>query len=448
MSRAGSQLPNQSPQGSGDMAASALVLQQQVDRVIESAEFSGTRRCQEFLRYVVDRAAAGQFDHLKERAIGNAIFGRSPDYDTGSDAIVRVVANETRKRLHRYYLRGSHAAEPRLELHAGSYLPTFQAADSTSQSPLAGTAPEHVADPPSAEFPSRWRRLRKAGWALLAAVLAGVCLLLYSHNLSLRGRIHRPANPAAGMLPWSALFAGNRSVHLILGDGSVGALQVWMKKRLTLSQYIGKRFIPKPDSVSSGDAELLDFLAQSEFTTVSYATTAVKIAQFAQSCSYPLDVSFAREMSMRTFRGGDHFVLIGTARANPFIDLLERHLNFGLDYEPGAREPVIRNVKPLPGEPATYAPIRRRESYGHIAFLHMLHQSGHVLLVGGTNSQSTEAAGEFITDGARLRDFLGRIGLASGGPPRSFEILLKVTHTNGSPVQCEPVAHRVTANLN
>jgi hypothetical protein len=430
------------------MATCALVLQQQVDRVLESAEFSGTRRCQEFLRYVVDRAAAGQLDYLKERVIGNAIFGRSPDYDTGSDAIVRVVANETRKRLHRYYLRGSHAAEPRLELHAGSYLPTFQAADSTSPSPLAETAPEHVADPPSAEFSSRWRRLRKAGWAALAAVLAGLCLWLYSDNSSLRRQMHRSANPAAGILPWSALFAGNRSVHLVLGDGSVGALQVWMKKRLSLTQYISKRFIPDPGSVGSGDAELLDFLARSEFTTVSYATTAVRIAQFAQSCSYPIDVSFAREMSMRTFRGGDHFILIGTARANPFIDLLEQHLNFSLHYEPGEREPVIRNGKPLPGEPATYVPIRDRESYGHVAFLHMLHQSGHVLLVGGTNSQATEATGEFITDVARLRDFLGRIGLASGGPVRSFEILLKVGHTNGAPVECEPVAHRVIANLN
>jgi len=220
-----------------------------------------------------------------------------------------------------------------------------------------------------------------------------------------------------------------------------------MKKRLSLGQYIGKRFTPNPGSVSDREAEFLDFLAQSEFTTISYATTAVKIAQFAQSCSYPLDVSFARDMSLRTFRGGDHFILIGTARANPFIDLLDQHLNFGLQYEPGEREPVIRNQKPLPGEAASYVPDRGRASYGHVAFLPMLHQTGHVLLVGGTNSQATEAAGEFVTDVARLRNLLGRIGLASGGPLRSFEILLKVTHTAGTPVQCEPVAHRVTTNL-
>lgn len=440
---------------SGESATQVPLVLQQVDRILESAEFSGSRRCQDFLRHIVDRALAGQLDCLKERVIGIALFGRSPDYDTGSDACVRVIAGETRKRLQRYYSRGSHAAETSIHLPLGSYLPTFHVAGVASSSQPDDATPEtrHHPDWLPAAFAPGLRRSLKGGLAVLTAVVAGLCLLLYSQNLSLRQQIRRGASPAAiDSPPWSALFAGNRSVHLILGDGSIGAVQVRLKKRVSLTDYLNKRFMPEPGSVSGEEAGFLQFLVQSEFTTVSYAATAVRIAQLAQSHPYPLSVSFAREMSLRTVRGGDSFIFIGTARANPWIELFEQHLNFSLHYDARKREPVFRNKAAQPGEPASYVPIggsadARRQSYGHVAFLPFVNQSGHVLLVGGTSSQATEATGDFITDVARLRDVLGRMGLAPGDPPRRFEILLKVTHTTGAPVHCESVGHRVVADL-
>ena len=68
---------------------------------------------------------AADFDALKEKAIGMEVFGRPPGYDTSADAIVRVTASDVRKRLSQHYGRPGTAAEYRISLPAGSYVPQF-----------------------------------------------------------------------------------------------------------------------------------------------------------------------------------------------------------------------------------------------------------------------------------------------------------------------------------
>ena len=77
------------------------------------------------LRYVVQRAMEGQADHLKERTLGVAVFGRDPAYDTNLDPVVRVTAGEIRKRIAQYYHEPGHEAEIRIDFPPGSYLPEF-----------------------------------------------------------------------------------------------------------------------------------------------------------------------------------------------------------------------------------------------------------------------------------------------------------------------------------
>jgi hypothetical protein len=51
------------------------------------------------LRHIVERALSGDVESLKERLLGMDIFHRRSDYDTSSDAIVRVTASDVRRRL-------------------------------------------------------------------------------------------------------------------------------------------------------------------------------------------------------------------------------------------------------------------------------------------------------------------------------------------------------------
>ena len=75
----------------------------ELQRILGSHVFRGSRRCCRFLEYSVQHVLQGNAqDELRERNIGVEVFQRPADYDTAEDAIVRVTANEVRKRLSQY----------------------------------------------------------------------------------------------------------------------------------------------------------------------------------------------------------------------------------------------------------------------------------------------------------------------------------------------------------
>ena len=97
-----------------------------LERVLSSKVFAGAQRSQEFLRLILEHALAGRTDNLKERMIGAEMFGRAVDYDTANDAVVRVKANEVRRRLAQYYAEAGTEQDPvRIELPTGTYVPEF-----------------------------------------------------------------------------------------------------------------------------------------------------------------------------------------------------------------------------------------------------------------------------------------------------------------------------------
>lgn len=102
----------------------ALVRQHLKD-VIASHGFAGSKRAQDFLQLIVEHTLEGNVDSLRERMIGAEMFGRPIDYDTGSDAVVRVKANEIRKKLAQYYFETDGKCAVRIELPSGSYVPKF-----------------------------------------------------------------------------------------------------------------------------------------------------------------------------------------------------------------------------------------------------------------------------------------------------------------------------------
>lgn len=98
----------------------------ELDRILESHHFRTSKKCSRFLRHIVEAAADGRFDCLKERTLGVDVFDREPHYDTNQDPIVRGTAGEVRKRLAQYYLEAGDS-ELRFALPPGSYVPEAHA---------------------------------------------------------------------------------------------------------------------------------------------------------------------------------------------------------------------------------------------------------------------------------------------------------------------------------
>jgi hypothetical protein len=111
-----------------DTGISPDVVRSELDRVLASPEFRASKRCQDFLAFVVERTLAGLPDSLKERTIGIEVFGRPTSYDTSVDGIVRINASEVRKRLAIYYAESNRTSQYRISLPVGSYVPVFSKA--------------------------------------------------------------------------------------------------------------------------------------------------------------------------------------------------------------------------------------------------------------------------------------------------------------------------------
>jgi len=155
-----------------DVTRHAPALRLHVKRIIESPAFKGSRRSQEFLQFVTDRALDGQFDDLKERTLGVELFGRDPSYDTGDDAIVRVTACDVRKRLAQFQADSGEGSDFRIELPPGSYVPDFRFRRLGSEFDDAPATPMPAGKPAGRVLPGgpvlAWARVGRCGQLTVA----------------------------------------------------------------------------------------------------------------------------------------------------------------------------------------------------------------------------------------------------------------------------------------
>lgn len=98
----------------------------ELEAILAAPAFSQSSRCKKFLAHVVQQALSGNADQLKERIIGVNVFDRAYDYDTGEDSIVRVTANEVRKRIGQFYQESKANHPIQIDLPRGSYVPEFK----------------------------------------------------------------------------------------------------------------------------------------------------------------------------------------------------------------------------------------------------------------------------------------------------------------------------------
>lgn len=109
----------------GYSAAQRSAILDELQAILHSAAFLGSKRSQQFLAYVVENSLAGHCELLKERVIGVTLFGRPAAYETGEDSVVRVAAKEVRQRLGRYQANLTTSRDVQIDLPLGSYTPVF-----------------------------------------------------------------------------------------------------------------------------------------------------------------------------------------------------------------------------------------------------------------------------------------------------------------------------------
>ena len=147
----------------------------ELKRLLESAAFRTSKRCREFLEYIVEHTIGGPTGALKERSIGVDLFLLPPDFDTGQHTIVRVTANEVRKKLAQQYQAENGSCHPvRIELPPGSYSAEFRWEAPATAEPAVETP---AAEPPAAEPPAlEPRGLARPGWLTVPVIACALAV--------------------------------------------------------------------------------------------------------------------------------------------------------------------------------------------------------------------------------------------------------------------------------
>jgi hypothetical protein len=369
-----------------------------LDDILASPAFCTSQRSSQFLRYVVESALAGEKDRLKERVIGERIFGRRADYDTGQDSIVRVKASEVRRRLAQYY---DHTADTglRIELPPGSYAPWFHGA---TAAPLA-------IQPPPRPAPSR-STLRL--WLLLAATLVPL----------LAAGVWRSVRQTPFALFWAPFLDASRTPVLCLpaperfriAGGDKAYLLEQLRPRppeekltsLSLDRLQGLQIIPETGlALGMGDAHAL---------TLLYA--------FAASKGRTPQIRIGNDTTFTELREGPA-VLIGGFSNRWTLDLMkDARFEFameGLHY--GIRDRSTGKLvcrKPLPWEP------RSTVDCGVITRLKDSKTGYPLLVAAGLDHYGTLEAGEFLTRPVLLERALRQA--PAGWRDKNLQILFRV----------------------
>jgi hypothetical protein len=197
----------------------------ELNRLLESSAFRTSKRCREFLEYIVEHTLNGPTGTLKERSIGVEIFRLPKDFDTGQHTIVRVTANEVRKKLAQHYLAENGNYHPvRIHLPPGSYSGEFQWAHEPSAPAEAPVEPQLAAIETPVAAPPPARRPWLSG-ALIACTTAALLLavafgLWWSHAvkaISVDAKSPSVPSAAAEVLPVSGdlrMIAGSANSYL------------------------------------------------------------------------------------------------------------------------------------------------------------------------------------------------------------------------------------------
>jgi hypothetical protein len=378
-----------------------------LERALASTAFRNSKQCQKFLRYVVEHSGSGDDEMLKERTIGVEVFGREPDYETSDDPVVRIRAGEVRKRLAQFYQESAAPDDVRLEIPQGSYR----------------VEPHWRCDePPPTPAPASARR-RRWVFALVMAVvtLAAVAVVRYYPT--------RPQNALDRF--WSPVLDSAKPVLLYCGQPVVYFLSpdVHDKFRATVPAERRKgSYVVQfdPNEVLHGR----DVIAVTDqFVGIGNAHTAILLSRLFAPRGKAVEIRYANDLSFSDLRGSPS-VLIG-AFSNLWTLEMTGQLRFVFEQEDGVRRVRDRTdnrvwkldrLAPDGKTPEDYAVVSRvfDSAAGQV-----------VVAAAGITQYGTRAAGEFLTDPARIAEAVARA--PAGWERRNLQVLLRAAVYQGTP---------------
>jgi hypothetical protein len=357
-----------------------------LDAILASSTFSSSKRCQEFLRYIVLEAVHGRGDLISERNIAYEVFGKGTNFEPGEDSLVRVKAREVRKRLSDYY-ESAPDKGIKIEIPLGAYVPRIHPSHDLS---APGTPHESEVKSIAKQFDRR-----RFAWMLGSSVAAlGAAALtyplFYRHNAPLD-------------LLWRPVFATKMPLLIfipVLTDRRDGTLT---------------------DRVGIGPAAALR-----------------RAADFLTKHNYPYHLRFGTDLTFSQLREQPSLILGGFSSI--WTLRMTQNLRFNLVQGEDLREPEVidRQTNQVWKAVNPTANGYADQDYGILCRLFDAESGQIVLVAAGITTFATEAAASVLFD---PESFSSMVKQAPGNwETKNFEAVIRVSIIGTTPSSPQLVA--------
>ena len=465
---------NPTPQGDGSPDLDADSRWMLAERVARSAVLNRATQLRDMLLFVVRQSIQNPEEPIHESEIAHRVLGRRSDFNPLDDNIVRVQMAHLRKKLDLYFSTEGKSEELVIRIGMGNYRPIFAqrskallaampaphaaailearpngASETQAQEATVSANSSVNAIQPSVP-PSRRLVLRIVS-ATVIAILALACIALWmraarlQHSLDAMGRsVAAWRNDASVSSLWSGFIDSSHDTDIVISDDSYLLIQQISKHAVPFDEYLNRDYALQAENKATAPETqfVLGLIASKNLGNTSEFKLAQRILALGPD-RQNVHLFSARQY-MPALVKHDNVILIGGRVANPWQTLFESRLNFSQEtaFE-NFGVSTVRNRVPARGEQAIY---RATDSDGYcvVAYMPNPNQDGKVLLIEGTSSEATEAAGDFFLSEDRLSSFLKR--LPGPGIPY-FEVLLKTSQVRGTPLTVTVEAFRVNSGV-
>ena len=441
-------------------------------RAARSGALYRATQLRDMLLFIVRETILNPDEPIHEFDLAHRVLGRRSDFNPLDDNIVRVQMAHLRKKLELYFSTEGKDEETVITVALGSYRPVFSArtkapvvvisaregdaarADDTGggedgavgfQTSIEAVA-SHQATPVDERRGVRWRAV--AATILILALAAGCAALWIRSEREKQAldAIHRTLTPwryqpSLDAL-WSGFFDSTRDTDVVVSDDSFLLIEELNKQQTSFYGYLGRSYMEPPKSVSPDLRSVQELLAAKSLGNTGEFKLAHRILELD-----PLDTKvhlYSARQYMPALVKQNNVILIGGRISNPWSELFEDRLNFTENtIFQGLGVTTVTNRNPAAGEPALYTSTDAA-GYCVVAYLPNPGHDGRVLLLEGTSSEATEAAGDFLLSEDQFGGFRNR--LHSAQLPY-FEVLLKTSQVRGTPLTATVEAYRTYPEL-
>ena len=387
-------------------------IQEQLADILQSTPFRTSRQCQDLFRFIVEHSLAGSDDSLRERVVGNEVFGRAANYDTSEDPVVRLRAADVRKRLAQYYQAANNPSGGwKIEIPTGSYKAHFHRIDAPPSLVTSIAQPgQHRIEADSFNrepiklLPKAPPKKRTVLWAVL---LFALCIMAILAAVPLTRNLLRPKT--AFDLFWEPVLADSRPVLVCTGSNRVYILSVPATARYRNSHPAGLDSTPNLE-VLVPQEELKNFTGDDfvpvmdTYLTVGDASATSEVTSLFSAHHHTFDLRFGSDMSFGDLREGSA-VLIGAFNNNWTLNMTD-NLRFVFDSGNSAEMHLRDRFDPSRSWWPKFSGRKVSEDYAIVSRV-LDSKTGRVLItIAGLDHSGTRAAGEFATNPQLLADFV------------------------------------------